>query len=148
MLKTPLKSLNTAQRRTMQKLYMLMDSEQSRRYKLVSEAWAQGPMITDSPAWLKGHGFLLTWQGDFGLIPKEQVLGDSWPSVTAVATLLSLSPLLQPIKMASLDLSRTSFRELLCGSTRGVLNSARRRILPCETLLWAMLEMILKLSMT
>ena len=77
---------------------MLLDSEQTRRYKLVSEAWAQGAMLTESPVWLRGQGLLLTWQGDYGLISKEQVLGDSWPSVVAVATILSLSPLLQRIK--------------------------------------------------
>ena len=100
LLKMPLRDCSKKAKRALYNLFMREDNVLSTRWGTIADAWARGQLALEQPTWLKAQSFMLTWQGDFGLISKEAVLGSSWPSAEVVSSVLAVSPLVHPIRDA------------------------------------------------
>ena len=98
LLKKQVKEMTPGERRSVVKLFLDKGCRLSRRYADVATAWAAGNLLDTAKPFLKEGSALLTWQGDFGVIAKESVLGDSWPSCSAVASILSRHIAIDPVK--------------------------------------------------
>ena len=105
LLHTPLNNISDKRRKDIVSIFTKQDTPLSRKYEVLATAWAQGDMLAESFQWIKKQSVLLTYQGDYGLVPKQEVLGEAWPSISDAAAILA--------KSERIDLLHTAMDALL-----------------------------------
>ena len=89
--RSDLRSLGQQHRSELINMWSATGDTRAAKFKEIAENWASGCLLVgqDSRYW-KGLQGLFTWQGEFGLLKKEEILGDAWPEAEDVVAILKI----------------------------------------------------------
>ena len=91
----PLKDLGQNKKNKLIEDFLAAGGTWASQLFVIANHCAAGTLKVSGPGvFFKGIETMLTWNGDFGVLDKTEVLGDLWPAVAAVVTVLKSSPCL------------------------------------------------------
>ena len=112
------RKLSIACRKRLVEAWLSEGSPEAKYLRLVAESWASDTLFADDPGSWHGVQGLFTWQGDFGVMDKEHILGNEWPSVAEVVERLqehdSVNAVVEGTKSLIADLQQKHHLKSFC----------------------------------
>ena len=124
------RSLKALTRRDKVKLveaWLLEGSTTAEYMRKFAEAWATGDLLgkVEAKMWTGQQG-LFTWNGDWGVLNKDCILGDEWPPVEEVVAILKMGNYLQELIESMDTLVESLKKNITCTSSVGPSSCLRK----------------------